>query len=263
MKRRMVCCALLAIALFLLPKATHARWMDPNTGRFQTMDPYEGDQESPQTLHRYAYAGDDPVNKIDPRGEDAVDIMTVADLSGMLDSFTSIAGSIKKFAVGGGAPGNGHTTVHIWSYRGKNEAWGHASMTLDDQTPPVHISWWPSGVGRQAMPFLPNIYSAPARDPQTFADDVSLEGQPPDKDIVITSLNEAKIVTWWNGFKPTHLWKTLSQNCSTTVADGLKAGDASSAHSIWGAVRLQWTSHDIVWTPADVEAYANAINQYH
>jgi len=133
-------------------------------------------------------------------------------------------------------------------------------MTLQDGT---HISWWPSGVGRVAMPFLPNVYSAPANDPQTFADDVTLEGQQPDKNIVITSLNEAKIKTWWIAFKPTHLWKTLSQNCSTTVADGLKAGDASSSHSIWGFVRLQWSSHDIVWTPSKVEAYANAINQYH
>src|SRR5436309_14484231 len=112
------------------------------------------------------------------------------------------------------------------------------------------------------MPFLPQVYSAAANDPQTLADDVRLEEQSPDKEIIVTSLNEEKIKTWWIAFKPTQLWKTLSQNCSTTVADGLKAGDASSSHSIWGSVRLQWSAHDIVWTPAKVEAYANAINQY-
>ena len=43
------------------------------TGRFETTDPVLGDIFNPGTLHRYVYAEGDPVNLIDPRGEDAID----------------------------------------------------------------------------------------------------------------------------------------------------------------------------------------------
>jgi RHS repeat-associated protein len=46
-----------------------ARYMNPETGRFQSADPYEGEGSEPLTLHKYLYAGADPVNKIDPTGE--------------------------------------------------------------------------------------------------------------------------------------------------------------------------------------------------
>lgn len=46
-----------------------ARWMDPWTGRFSGIDPFEGVERYPLTLHKYVYAGADPVNKVDPTGE--------------------------------------------------------------------------------------------------------------------------------------------------------------------------------------------------
>ena len=46
-----------------------ARYMDPNVGSFIGMDPFAGLMFEPMTLHRYLYAGMDPVNKIDPSGE--------------------------------------------------------------------------------------------------------------------------------------------------------------------------------------------------
>jgi RHS repeat-associated protein len=45
-----------------------ARWMDPRVGRFSATDPYPGSIEEALTLHRYVYAGTDPVNKTDPSG---------------------------------------------------------------------------------------------------------------------------------------------------------------------------------------------------
>ena len=41
---------------------------DPNIGRFETMDPYAGSTLDPPTLHKYLYAGGDPVNGWDPTG---------------------------------------------------------------------------------------------------------------------------------------------------------------------------------------------------
>jgi RHS repeat-associated protein len=46
-----------------------ARYMNAATGRFLTVDPYLGDLTDPISLHRYLYAGADPVNNHDPNGE--------------------------------------------------------------------------------------------------------------------------------------------------------------------------------------------------
>ncbi|MBN9425418.1 MAG: PASTA domain-containing protein [Burkholderiales bacterium] len=47
-----------------------ARQYQPETGRFISTDPFMGYAESPITLHRYLYAGADPVNNRDPSGRD-------------------------------------------------------------------------------------------------------------------------------------------------------------------------------------------------
>ena len=46
-----------------------ARYYDSNTGRFASVDPFEGYNNQPITLHDYLYAGVNPVNAIDPSGE--------------------------------------------------------------------------------------------------------------------------------------------------------------------------------------------------
>jgi len=43
--------------------------MKPETGRFWTMDSYEGDQKEPQSLHKYVFCANDPVNNVDPSGQ--------------------------------------------------------------------------------------------------------------------------------------------------------------------------------------------------
>jgi RHS repeat-associated protein len=47
-----------------------ARWMDPNVGRFVSMDPFGGRAEDPASLHRYLYGGANPVDRVDPSGLD-------------------------------------------------------------------------------------------------------------------------------------------------------------------------------------------------
>jgi RHS repeat-associated protein len=147
----------------------------------------------------------------------------------------------------------GLLTVHIWDYRGSDVAWGHASITLENGT---HIIWWPQATGRQSNKLFPQIYSVVAYQYQTFQDDITYEGQNPDKNIRILGLDEAAIERWWNNYQPTNQWKTLSQNCSTTAAEALTAGGADV---LWPDF-LQ--AHHRIWTPADVEAYAGAINRY-
>ncbi len=45
-----------------------ARYMNAASGRFQTLDAFEGSIFEPLTLHKYLYAGADPLNKFDPSG---------------------------------------------------------------------------------------------------------------------------------------------------------------------------------------------------
>ena len=70
--RRIVLSVLLAMVVLLLPGTLHARYLSANTGRFQTMDTYAGNNEDPTSLLKYLYGGDDPVNNSDPSGNDVV-----------------------------------------------------------------------------------------------------------------------------------------------------------------------------------------------
>ncbi len=67
MKARILVCLLLIVSL-LAPKASYARWMNPSTGRFHTMDTFEGRQTDPPSLHKYLYAEANPVENSDPSG---------------------------------------------------------------------------------------------------------------------------------------------------------------------------------------------------
>ena len=49
-----------------------ARYFSPTHGRFMTRDPLPGQVEAPASRHRYAYADDDPVNKMDPTGKESL-----------------------------------------------------------------------------------------------------------------------------------------------------------------------------------------------
>lgn len=104
----------------------------------------------------------------------------------------------------------GGLKVYVWTYRGKNEAWGHASMELDDGT---YISWWPEGENRDSIPFVEDIYTVDAIKNRTFAQDVAGEdGRIPDVTISINGLDENAIAVWWNQFKndPNNKWEMLS-----------------------------------------------------
>jgi RHS repeat-associated protein len=47
-----------------------ARYMNPNTGRFLTRDSFEGTTSDPTSLHKYLYGADNPINNVDPNGND-------------------------------------------------------------------------------------------------------------------------------------------------------------------------------------------------
>jgi hypothetical protein len=149
-------------------------------------------------------------------------------------------------------------TVNIWSFRGKSDAWGHASMQVDQ----TYISWWPERPGQVPSKIHRNVYAShPFRD-RRFAEDVAAERQQPDHVVRIDGLDEHAIKDWWQSFGltrdgvlyqgPLLSWDTLKRNCSSVVATGLRAG-GGDRYASWN------TSWNVVWTPADVLQYALSI----
>jgi RHS repeat-associated protein len=55
--------------LDLVGTLVRARYLNPNIGRFWTMDTYEGTEDDPSSLHKYAYCMNNPVNGFDPTGQ--------------------------------------------------------------------------------------------------------------------------------------------------------------------------------------------------
>ena len=45
-----------------------ARWYDPANGRFNRLDPFFGNVDDPQSLHKYLYVHGDPIQGVDPTG---------------------------------------------------------------------------------------------------------------------------------------------------------------------------------------------------
>ncbi len=66
-----------------------ARYYSPQTGRFWTMDTFEGNSEDPLRLHKYLYAANNPVNNIDPSGHDLIGLMANFYVKAQLGAFTA------------------------------------------------------------------------------------------------------------------------------------------------------------------------------
>jgi len=71
-----------------------ARYYNPSNGRFNRMDPFAGNDQDPQSLHKYTYCHANPVNNIDPTGQFTLAGMTIA------NSIRSIMANL-QFDVGG------------------------------------------------------------------------------------------------------------------------------------------------------------------
>ena len=152
--------------------------------------------------------------------------------------------------------------VYVWEQAGSfgdsNFQWGHASMKIKNNSnvPDTYISLWPNQEARiiSQNKLIANIYTAPAFQNRTFQQDRNAEGRAPDHIITINGLNEKDIYDWWKNNKST--WSSLSNNCSTAVANALKAGGAD--------VRFynEWSAHNNIWTPTDVAEYAKDIKKH-
>ncbi len=121
-----------------------ARYMNTETGRFHTLDTFEGRNVDPQTLHKYLYAHGNPVFGFDPSGYQAVSINDMAigvaiagslallAVPSFLDSLHHVGESLITWAVGAAVDGVtsaittavllAHAFVHSTSQAIKNAA---------------------------------------------------------------------------------------------------------------------------------------------
>ena len=70
-----------------------ARYMNPSTGNFLTMDTYEGSIYDPDTLHKYMYANGNPVTYSDPSGNmfDLSSSTLAAGIQGIMNNIVQIS----------------------------------------------------------------------------------------------------------------------------------------------------------------------------
>ena len=74
-------------------------YLNPSTGRFWTMDSFEGNLSAPLSLHKYLYAHANPVNGIDPDGHDLIEqtaVQAIQDILAVTHRVTSVLRSISK-----------------------------------------------------------------------------------------------------------------------------------------------------------------------
>ncbi len=53
-----------------------ARWYNPLNGLFNRVDPYAGNTQDPQSLHKYIYCHNNPINGIDPSGQSLISMIS-------------------------------------------------------------------------------------------------------------------------------------------------------------------------------------------
>jgi len=83
-----------------------ARWMDPEGGRFVSIDPFAGLANEPITLHKYLYANADPIDATDPSGTESLISFSFAfQVIGILFSISGIISGIRNISEGQVAKG--------------------------------------------------------------------------------------------------------------------------------------------------------------
>ncbi|MCK4753253.1 MAG: hypothetical protein KAS75_07390 [Planctomycetes bacterium] len=86
-----------------------ARYYNPNNGLFNRTDPYSGNNQDPQSLHKYAYTHNNPINSIDPTGMflGASDVSAAMGIRISIQALVIGVGAIfawKRFGPRGGKP---------------------------------------------------------------------------------------------------------------------------------------------------------------
>jgi RHS repeat-associated protein len=77
------------------------RWYDPTVGRFLQQDPWLGSIYAPLTLNAYGYCVNDPVNAVDPSGEQVAGTLAVGGTLALIDGPLPVGDLLAIIIIGG------------------------------------------------------------------------------------------------------------------------------------------------------------------
>jgi RHS repeat-associated protein len=168
-------------------------------------------------------------------------------------------GGITTYAYVGSSPLShwdplGLADLYYW--KGVGGDWGHVGLMLDDGT--TYVSWYPVGFDHQ-HPLgdfgpLEHYWNASAKIGDTPELDAAEERNRAPTIVHIDGLNESAIKDWWDQFKRSHRYDSVSQNCSTTVFDALRAGGIENTMGSYGTPPI--------WSPHAILDYVNTYNEF-
>jgi len=120
-----------------------ARYVNPSSGRFLSMDSFAGNEADPASLHKYLYANSDPINRMDPGGQFSLAHTVIS---------SSIIGTISGFGLGlltGGLKGavNGAVQGAILGALVPLTGAGVGAALLGNAARGVFIVGWGVGLG--------------------------------------------------------------------------------------------------------------------
>ena len=75
-----------------------ARYLNPATGRFLTMDLAQGTSSDPASLHKYLYTANNPVNFIDPSGNEEISLVTQTEAVALGEQIAAFNSDLLVFA---------------------------------------------------------------------------------------------------------------------------------------------------------------------
>lgn len=105
----------------------NARWFDPGSGTFLSVDPLVSDSDNPQTFNAYAYAGNNPIMRNDPTGKSQQDCYGAC---GGYGFYHMPDGSVLEFTF------TSSETSYVENLAGEFSAqYGAASVTVNGLTP--------------------------------------------------------------------------------------------------------------------------------
>ena len=117
-----------------------ARYYTPGNGRFLTEDSYGGDTYNPQTLNRYTYCTNDPVNLVDPSGHDGAPPDDSMWTKEQWDSYYDWAAEIS-----GGSGSSNNSDKPVRTETGSEIDWFHATHpgeSCGDPNCPYHGGYY-------------------------------------------------------------------------------------------------------------------------
>lgn len=105
-----------------------SRYYAADIGRFISVDPWEGDITAPQTLNKYSYTVNNPVNYTDPTGEIPQLVILAQAAEAIADAGATLADGLTTTVSAG---------VAMWSeinndWAGQQEAWGISKQSMGD-----------------------------------------------------------------------------------------------------------------------------------